>query len=186
MELREAIMNRRSIRSFKKEEVDVSTIEELLEIARYAPNHKMTQPWRFVVLDRHDQAPLQHLIKSKKALKKGKPVPEEEPIADDAPSHMLAVIMNVNEKEKVYRDDYGAVSSLIQNFSLLAWEQGIGVVWKTPGFMQDEEMKQLLDIGEGEELVGLLHIGYPAVVPKMKERDPLDSKLRYGLTRDSE
>ncbi|KGP90323.1 NAD(P)H nitroreductase [Pontibacillus chungwhensis BH030062] len=186
MELREAILNRRSIRSFKKEEVDVTTIEELLEIARYAPNHKMTQPWRFVLLDRQDQAPLQHLIKSKKALKKGKPVPEQEPLSDDAPSHMLAVIIDVNEKEKVYRDDYGAVSSLIQNFSLLAWEKGIGVVWKTPGFMQDEEMKQLLEVSEHEELVGLLHIGYPAVVPKMKEREPLQSKLRHGLTRDTQ
>ncbi|MCD5324873.1 MULTISPECIES: nitroreductase family protein [Pontibacillus] len=181
MELREAITTRRSVRSFTKEEVEVSTIEELLQLALYAPNHKMTQPWRFVLLDRQDQVPLQHLIKSKKALKKGKPVPEKEPIAEDAPSHMLAVVINVDEKEKVYRDDFGAVSSLIQNFSLLLWEKGIGVVWKTPGFMKDQEMIDLLGVGENEELVGLLHIGYPAVVPKMKEREPLQSKISFGL-----
>ncbi|KGX89850.1 hypothetical protein N781_09025 [Pontibacillus halophilus JSM 076056 = DSM 19796] len=183
MNLLNAIQERRSVRSFNKETVPNETIERLLELALYAPNHKMTQPWRFVVLNREDQVEFFHFIQANKARKKGEEEPERKPLAEDAPSHIIAIVMNVNENDKLHRDDFAATGSLVQNFSLLAWEEEIGVVWKTPGLIHEPEFHEFLGVNEGEEVIGLLWIGYPEVVPEIKPRETL--KVQYGLPSKS-
>jgi len=50
MEVKEAIENRRSIRTFKKDEIPNKVIEDLLNCGRLAPSAKNRQPWFFVVL----------------------------------------------------------------------------------------------------------------------------------------
>ena len=50
MDVVEAIRTRRTHKSFGTEPVPRDTVEELFDLARYAPNHHLTQPWRFRVL----------------------------------------------------------------------------------------------------------------------------------------
>ena len=50
MDLEEAIRTRRTHKAFGEEPVPRETIEELLELARWAPNHNLTNPWRFRVV----------------------------------------------------------------------------------------------------------------------------------------
>ena len=50
MELEEAIRGRRTHKAYAAEPVDRETLDELLELARWAPNHHLTNPWRFRVL----------------------------------------------------------------------------------------------------------------------------------------
>lgn len=45
----EIIKGRRSIKKFQEKPVDIEEIIELLEVAKWAPNHKMTEPWRFLL-----------------------------------------------------------------------------------------------------------------------------------------
>src|SRR5699024_6648844 len=50
-EVEQAIVTRRTIRRFKDEAVDLEEIIELLEVAKWAPNHKLTEPWRFIAFE---------------------------------------------------------------------------------------------------------------------------------------
>ena len=50
MELEEAIRGRRTHKAYAAEPVERETLDELLELARWAPNHHLTNPWRFRVL----------------------------------------------------------------------------------------------------------------------------------------
>ena len=50
MDAEEAIRTRRTHKAYGPEPVDRATLEELLDLARWAPNHHLTNPWRFRVL----------------------------------------------------------------------------------------------------------------------------------------
>ena len=50
VDVEKAIRSRRTVKAFEPEPVDRETLEELLELARWAPNHNLTNPWRFRVL----------------------------------------------------------------------------------------------------------------------------------------
>ena len=56
MELEEAIRGRRTHKVYGSEPVDRQTLEELLELARWAPNHHLTEPWEFRVVGPHTLA----------------------------------------------------------------------------------------------------------------------------------
>src|SRR5689334_23782537 len=50
MEVEHAIRTRRTHKAYTSEPVDRRTLDELFELARWAPNHNLTNPWRFRVL----------------------------------------------------------------------------------------------------------------------------------------
>ena len=59
---------------------------------------------------------------------------------------------------------------MIQNFQLLAWEQQLGVVWKTNPHIYDPKVHELLGVEKGEKIAGFLHLGYFDEVPPAKKR----------------
>lgn len=63
-------------------------------------------------------------------------------------------------------DDFAAVSALIQNLQLLAWDQGIGMVWKSGRILYDKGFQQDMGLKENERFAAILHIGYPEEVPE--------------------
>ena len=56
MELEKAIRTRRTHKAFGPDALDRATLDELFELARWAPNHHLTNPWRFRVLGRSARA----------------------------------------------------------------------------------------------------------------------------------
>src|SRR5699024_8543655 len=86
------------------------------------------------------------------------------------PNAILVVIMEEPEKQKQWEENYGAVSSLIQNFWLLAWEQDLGVVWKTNPHIYDPKVKEILNVRENEKIVDCIHLGYFSELPERKDR----------------
>ncbi|UFT99081.1 nitroreductase [Radiobacillus kanasensis] len=174
MTLSDIIKNRRSIQLYEEKTVPVEELKELLETAIWVPNHKMTEPWRFVFIRGDSRKPLADI--NRKLNEKGTTVEERNKNGEvaykkimDVPVFLM-VVMNENPNMKLREEDYAATSCVVHNFSLLAWEKGIGMIWKTNQLTTNEEVRATYDIQPGEKIAAMLQIGYPAKVPKERPR----------------
>lgn len=172
------IKERRSIRKFKLDEVSNELLEELLEIASYAPNHKLTQPWRFIVYKDEGRKVLANIMTETVAKGPKKKSPEEVRARfESVPVHVLVVI---NEEANYFarEEDYAATCALIQNFQLAAWERGLGVLWKTDAFVASPTFRKGVGAKPGEKIAALLQVGYPEVVPNVVERVNISERIK--------
>lgn len=177
MYVAKAIKERRSIKKFKSDPIAKEVIAELLTIAAWAPNHGLREPWRFVLFMEEGREKLAEAIIQDPV--KGGKSKSPEMIRDmimSAPAHLL-VIMNEDPRQKIWEEDFAAVSALIQNFQLAAWEKGIGTIWKTGAYIYSPSFREKVGVQPGEKIVGLIHIGYPEVVPEAKPRTEIEKKL---------
>lgn len=147
--------------------VEQNKLQKCLQAAIYAPNHKLTQPWRFWVLGEQMKAKLAHVYADNRASKKS--VSDEDTYQcfydkaiekfDKIPQVIL-MGQTLSDNPVVLKEDYAACSCAIQNFQLMAWQQKIGVQWSTGPILTDERTFQLLDIDPQQvELIGALYIG---------------------------
>ena len=93
------------------------------------------------------------------------------------PNAILVADMEDEDIPKKWDENFSAISALIQNFWLLAWERKLGVVWKTNPHIYDEQVKKILHVKENEKIVGFLHLGYFDEIPEAKERTPIKEKF---------
>lgn len=172
--LKTIIRSRRSIKDhYSDQPVREELVRELLDDARWAPTHGMREPWRFIFVspENTDQ------------LAKDVSATYEENLQENRynylsePNAFLIVIMEEPEKQKQWDENFGAVASFIQNFSLLAWEQNLGVCWKTNPHIYFDEVRELLNVKDSEKIVGFLHLGYFTEKPEVKERTPIEDKF---------
>lgn len=168
------IRERRAVKKgYTSKKVEEETVRDLLEDAIWAPTHGMRQPWRFIFIDK-DNLP-SFAKKVSQTYTPDMQQNREEYLNE--PNAILVVIMEEPEKQKQWEENYGAVSSLIQNFWLLAWEQDLGVVWKTNPHIYDPQVKEILNVSENEKIVGFIHLGYFDKQPIKKDRISLDEKF---------
>lgn len=166
MDLVDTIRTRRSVGAFTEQSVDPELVLELLEIAVWVPNHRLTEPWRFALLTgeaaaryaeiRRDMALDACTLEDEAARRQ---------VGDgmfkkfsDIPA-FLAVIMKAHPDSEIREEDYAACCCLVQNFLLLAWERGLSTSWKT--FKRDKRLRALLALADDETVVSWLHLGYP-------------------------
>jgi len=168
------IRERRAVKKgYLNKKVEESTVRSLLEDAIWAPTHGMRQPWRFIFVD-EDKLPT-----FAKKVAATYPEDRQENREDylNEPNAILVVVMEEPELQKQWDENFGATSAMIQNFWLLAWEQQLGVVWKTNPHIYDEKVKEILDVKENEKIVGFIHLGYFERQPLVKDRIPLEDKF---------
>lgn len=175
-ELAKIIRERRAIKKgYNDKLVTEEVVLELLDDAIWAPNHGMRQPWRFIFVNADQKGSFAKKIAST--------YPEErQQNREDylnEPSAILVVIMDEPEIPKQWDENYGAMSAMIQNFWLLAWEQKLGVVWKTNPHIYDPKVKEILGVHENEKIVGFLHMGYFDELPETKER--ISARDKFSL-----
>ena len=166
MNLTEAIRTRRSVGAFTNQPVDLALVVELLETAVWVPNHRLTEPWRFVFLS--GEAVEQYAnIRREMALDACNLQDEaaRQQVGDGTyakfatiPAY-LGVIMKQHADPEIREEDYASTACVVQNFLLLAWERGLGSFWKT--FKNDVRLRALLDMPDDETVVGWVHLGYP-------------------------
>lgn len=173
MEVMEAIKTRRSIVRFRPEPVPADKLLSILEAGIWAPNHHLTEPWRFVVVGPETQSALAERYGELRAMK----VPEEaaarrERVRQDNVAkfnglpNVVAVIVNQEGDEQRQREDYAAVCCAMQNIQLAGWAQGVGMKWSTSILTRDPVAFELLGVEPEIELVaGFLYVGYPDDVP---------------------
>ncbi|ARF14172.1 nitroreductase family protein [Sporosarcina ureae] len=173
-----SIMGRRSIKKFKKDPVDIDELIELLNVAKWAPNHKLTEPWRFqLYVDEGKERFIEAFLTSQE---RDGNIPDKAQnkaaYFRDIPLH-LVVIMPEDSRKKRWDEDYAAISAMIQNFQLAAWERGIGMIWRTNDWTHDPIFKDAIGVKSDEKIVGTLMIGYPKHVPKPEERKDIRNVL---------
>lgn len=166
---------RRSIREFTSREVTRTEIETLLDAAVSAPNHRLTQPWRFYVLGPEARRALGLALGNRKARKIEDPAAAEamrQRVADEhaALPLMIAVAVVQDENPEIREEDYAAGMMAVQNISLAAVALGLGTHIKTGAVMEDPAARAAMGVAEGERVIAMLNVGKPATVPPQKPR----------------
>ena len=152
MQLRDAIRSRRTHKAYRREPVDRATLEELFELARWAPNHHLTNPWRFRVLG---PGALQRVKAAADALDPGSGGK-----LDRAPT-LVAVTAEQTGDAVSDREDLLATGVAAYIVLLAAHDLGLAGYWRTPAVLRDRGGRAALGLGDGEEFVGLLYLGHP-------------------------
>ena len=186
MDIHEAIRTRRTIAKFTDEPVPPETLVDLLSAGIWAPNHHLTEPWRFVIIGpetRHELAGRFADLKASKVpaedvARRVRVRGEHERKFRSIPT-IVAVAAACGNDEIGRREDFAATACAVQNIQLAAWAEGIGVKWSTSGLIRDPLAYRLLDIDPAQyEIIGLLFIGYPAEIPVRDRKRPLSEVIR--------
>jgi nitroreductase len=149
MEVEAAIRGRRTHKAFDPEPLSQGTIEELLELARWAPNHHLTAPWRFRVVGP------QALERLKRAAG-----PEAAPKLDRCPTLIVSSCVLSGDPEQDEEDLHAtAVASYI--VLLAAHARDLAGYWRTPAVLRSDAGREAVGLGPEERFVGLLHVGRP-------------------------
>lgn len=176
MSLRDTIKHRVSTHKFLDQDVDVKKVIELLEYAVYAPNHKMRQPWRFIILQGERKNRFVETYVSKLPAFKQE---EQMKLVTKIMSAPM-VVSFVMKRNPIFNDeieDIQAISALIQNFLLLATEEGLATFWKTPVYMSSDIFKEVLGVHTDEVISGLVMVGYAD-----QTNEPKIRKTAHSLT----
>jgi nitroreductase len=183
MDLATLIRSRRTITNFSGEPIPDGLVEELLETAVYAPNHRLTEPWRFLYLRGNGVLGYAEARKTMaiQALQTDDPALIEK-VGEAAYRKfasvpgILIISMMPNSDLEIREEDYAACAALTQNLLLLAWERGLGSAWKT--FKDAPLLRRYLGLAEQEKVVSVVHLGYPANQPA-GQRKPARAVLRH-------
>ena len=180
----EAISGRRTIKRFTNQEIAREDIESLLAAATQAPNHRLTQPWRFYVLGPEARYGYGMALGSRKAKKIEDPAAAQkirETVAEEhrALPAMLAVAMVINENEEIREEDYAAVMMGVQNLALAAVDKGLGTAFKSGAILGDPAARAAATVPEGERIVLVVNIGVPAEVSAPRNRDAPSQHTRW-------
>lgn len=172
----ERIRSRRTTKLFLKQEVSNKLIREAIEVARWAPNHHLTEPWHFYLLGPNKIAAAARLIGDIIRETKGdeKLAEFKEQSALVMPGWLLVTCRKSND-EFTEREDYAAVCCAVQNMTLYLAEAGVACKWTTGLITRDPRFFDLLDIDEDKEfVVGLFWYGYPKTLPTQSRKDVTD------------
>jgi nitroreductase len=175
MNIHDAIRARRSVKQFTDRPVTREEIERLLDAAVHAPNHRMTQPWRFYVLGPEARRAYGAALGARKAKKVEDPeaaraVIEKVTATEAALPAVIAVAMVLDENPEIREEDYAAAMMAVQNIMLAATAMGLGSHVKTGAVMDDPRARAAVGVAEGQRIVALVQIGEPASVPEAKAR----------------
>jgi nitroreductase len=168
MELEAAIRSRRTHKAYGAEPVDRATLEELLELARWAPNHHLTNPWRFRVLGPEALARL-----------KDAAGPEAAGKLDRAPTLVAVSVTQSGDDAVADEEDLLAASIAAYIVLLAAHGRGLAGYWRTPAVLRTEAGRAALGVPDGERLIALLHLGPPRQEREAPGRAPTGDVVTY-------
>lgn len=179
------IQTRRTVRSFTPGEVEDSEISEIIEAAVWAPNHRMTEPWRFFVLRSRGAKRIEVAQLVFNWTISNTPNPNRAEIAakeaqDEilrAPA-LIYVYSLPGTNAEITEENYSAASCAVQNLMLSAHAKGLGVGWSTGKVCKPAELASTLGADESWKMVGCLFIGWPAGLPE-SERVPINSVTNW-------
>jgi nitroreductase len=167
VELEHAIRGRRTHKAYGSEPVDRDTLGEILDLARWAPNHHLTNPWRFRVLGPEALGRLKEAAG-----------PEAAGKLDRAPT-LVAVSVVQTGDAVADEEDLCAGACAAYIVLLAAHGRGLAGYWRTPAVLRTPEGRAALDVGEEERLIGLLHLGPARQEQRPPERAPARDVISF-------
>lgn len=187
IDILKTMKERRSIYTFKQQEIETEVLKDIFTYGSYAPSHYMKEPWNIKLYQEKGKrafidaiiASYQRIgmIKKNNDPKTVKMIESMKKFLSAIPHH--AVIYLEKEQAPIrYEEEYSAVCAFIQNSQLAAWEYGAGMLWTITPYMHDPDF--LSDIGLDSKVMkiaAVMQIGYPERVPRDKGRTPIENKL---------
>ena len=178
----EAIKSRRSIPKLRPDPVPRELIEQMLDAAVWAPNHRMTEPWRFYVLMGEGKRRFAEVRRWFRAASLPNPEAPESIRALDrlsqdtlaTPALVVATVHQAADEEQREEDTF-ATFMAIQNMMLAGVELGVGSYMRTGALLRDPDLRTLLNVEDDRRVVAIAYVGYPAEVPQ-KRRAPASEK----------
>lgn len=185
MDVLELIKRRRSIPKFLPQPVPRETIHRMLEAATWAPNHHLTEPWEFIVLEGTSRDRFATIRRDfRLTLFPDPQAPEAQKAADkisrDTAATPVVIVVTLRKAPdpEVAADDFGATFCGIQNMLLVAAADGVGTYPRTGGLIHDPALRAFLSLEADQEIAAIIYVGYPAVVPE-RTRTPYTQKTRW-------
>ena len=170
MELEQAIRSRRTHKVFAPEPVAAEVLEQLFELARWAPNHHLTDPWRFRVLGPRTLARLKELAEE---LSPGSAVK-----LDRAPTLVVASVYRTGDEAQQAED---LLASAVAAYLVLLAAHGRGLAgyWRSVPLLDSPAGRGALQLEDAESPIGLLHLGRLRQEQRVPERAPVAAFARY-------
>jgi nitroreductase len=163
----DAIRSRRTHKQYGAAPLDEAVLRDLLDLARYAPNHHLTQPWRFRALGPETRARIEAAAGAKEAMKLRR-----------APTLVLATA-TLSGDPLTDQEDLHATAAAVYAVLLGATARGLASYWRTPACFGEPAVREVLGLGASERVVALIHLGPPVSEPPGRERLPLDDLLVF-------
>jgi nitroreductase len=181
-----AIRRRTSVRRFRPDPVGRDLVEAVLDCAVRAPNHKLTEPWRFAVLTGRAKGRFAELRGRYRRERFADPTGPE---ATDSAEKMRAeteetpvvivVACAISEDERRREEDYAATMMAVENLLIAAESLGLGTYLRSGGMMADPELAAITKLDTGFRVVALVSLGYPAEPVPPRRRRPATELTRW-------
>jgi nitroreductase len=167
MDVEDAIRDRRTHKAYAPEPVKRELLDELLELARWAPNHHLTNPWRFRVVGPEALARLKEAAGPEAASK-----------LDRAPTLVVASV--VQDGDPV-QDEEDLLATACATYIVLLGAHAHGLVgyWRTPGVLRSAEGRAAVGLPDNERFVALIYLGHPRQEQSAPERAPAGDYVTY-------
>ena len=157
VDVEQAIRTRRTHKVYGSEPVPRETLDELFELARWAPNHNLTNPWRFRVVGPESLARLKEAAGEEAAAK-----------LDRAPTLVVVSVLQSGDPIQD-EEDYAATAVAAYIVLLAAHARGLAGYWRTPAVLRTPGGCSAAGLPDGERALGLLHLG-----PLRQEKEPTE------------
>jgi nitroreductase len=167
MDVEAGIRTRRTHKAFQPDTVPRQTVLELLELARWAPNHRLTQPWRFRVLGPETFARLAAAGQPNEAEKLSR-----------APTLVVASARLTGDHYQ-NREDVLATACAVYIVLLAAHARGLASYWRTPALFDTGAGREAVGLAADEEFVALIHLGGASSTPTAKDRKPVGEYVTF-------
>lgn len=185
MEVNQAIETRRSVGRVRQDPVPRELVEKILESAVHAPNHKITEPWRFHVFTGKGRGELAR-ARAELARIQAEDEGEEEEFAAGRISRerkkafrapvVIAVISKGGRDEVETLENYAACAAAVQNMQLTAHSLGLASIWRTGPLAYHQHMRAFFGLEEGDRIVAFLYLGYPDAGERPRRREPASAR----------
>lgn len=185
MELTEAVRNRRTWKSYGAEPLTHEQLEELFELVRWAPNHRLTEPWRFRVLGPQTMEKLRALA-AQQAIDAFPGATDADKLGAVAAKKLstapnFVAVSSVRSQDPVQdAEDFQSSSVAAYILLLAAHSKGYASFWRSPGVLQTDDGAAIAGIGGDEEAVGLIYLGPKGeIAPPAGVRGEISSFVSY-------
>lgn len=161
------------------------TINTILGLADYAPTHGVTEPWRFIVYNKHKAAAFCEahalLYKTHTAAEKFDASKYDKLLhMGDKASHIVIAAMQRGDLPKIPAwEEQAATSAAIQNVLLGATAMGIASYWGSGGMTQHASLKEYLALRDEDFVMGILYFGYAGKQPAFNRNIPFEKKVKW-------
>jgi nitroreductase len=184
MNVKDAIRARVSVKDYRSRSVPAEIVEELLELASLAPNHRMTEPLEYRVLGAGAKRAYAEALATRKVAK----IDDSETAAavrdrvvgrtTSVPA-MIAVLVHQDEDPEIREEDWATAFMAIQNLSLAAIDMGLGTHIKTGAVMGEPALRSALDARDDQRVAAIVFLGEPADLPEAKPRTAARDRTRW-------